>query len=216
MRLKIEPYYQLLYDVPVIKDSTFSMLNFEQDFHFNDALVNEGKGRNMGIDFTLEKYFDGSSYYLLTTSLFRSTYETENGQIYPTKYDKGYVVNFLVGKDVVLQRKKKHTLSFNGRITISGGNKVTPLDEDLSQQAKTPYYDWSKPYANQLPVDYFLDASFSWRRDYKKVAGIFTIEVKNLLGNPSDYRHTYNYSTHSIEQQSVVVVMPNISYRIEF
>ena len=216
MRLKIEPYYQFLYDVPVIKDSTFSMLNFEQDFHFNDALVNEGKGRNMGIDFTLEKYFDGSSYYLLTTSLFRSTYETGNGQIYPTKYDKGYVVNFLAGKDVVLQRKKNHTLSFNGRITISGGNKVTPLDEDLSLQAKTPYYDWSKPYSNQLPFDYFLDASFSWRRDYKKVAGIFTIEVKNLLGNPSDYRHTYNYTTQSIEQQSVVVMMPNISYRIEF
>jgi hypothetical protein len=216
MRLKIEPYYQYLYDVPVIKDSTFSMLNFEQDFHFNDALVNEGKGRNMGIDLTLEKYFDGSSYYLLTASLFRSTYETGNGEIYPTKYDKGYVVNFLAGKDLLLQRKKNHTLSFNGRITISGGNKVTPLDEDLSLQSKTALYDWSKPYANQLPVDFFLDASFSWRRDYKKVAGIFTIEVKNLLGNPSDYRHTYNYTTQSIEQQSVVVVMPNISYRIEF
>ena len=216
MRLKVEPYYQLLYDVPVIRDSTFSMLNFEQDFHFNDALVNEGKGRNMGIDFTLEKYFDGSSYYLLTTSLFRSEYETSNGQIYPTKYDKGYVINSLAGKDIVIKRRKNHTLSMNGRITISGGNKTVPLDEELSLQFKTPYYDWSKPYSTQLPTDYFLDASFSWRRDYTKVAGILTVEVKNILGNPSDYRHTYNYTIQAIEQQSVVVMMPNISYRIEF
>lgn len=216
LRLKVEPYLQFLYDVPVISDSTYSMLNFEQDFHFNDALVNHGIGQNMGIDLTFEKYFDGASYCLITTSLFKSLYETSTGEIYPTKYDKGYVINLLAGKDMVLKRNKTQTLSFNGRLTISGGNKTTPVNQDLSMQTKTVYYDWSRPYSTQNPTDYFLDASFSWRRDYQKVAGIFTIEVKNLLGNPSGYNHTYNYKTKQIEQQSVVVVMPNVSYRIEF
>ena len=216
VRLKVEPYYQYLYDVPVSSDSTFSMLNFEQDFHFNDALVSQGKGQNMRIDFTFEKYFDGSSYYLITTSLFKSVYETSTGEIYPTKYDKGYVINLLAGKDIVLQRNKNQTLSFNGRMTISGGNKVTPVDMDLSTASKTVYYDWTRPYSSQNPTDYFLDASVSWRRDYNKVAGIFTLEVKNLLGNPTGYEQTYNYKARQIEEQSVVVVMPNISYRIEF
>jgi len=160
----VEPYYQFLYDVPVIRDSTYSMLNFEQDFHFNDALVNSGKGQNMGIDLTFEKYFDGASYCLITTSLFRSVYETSTGEIYPTRYDKGYVINLLAGKDIVLKRNKNQILSFNGRLSIPGGNKTTPVDQYLSMQAK-------------------------------KVAGIFTVEVKNLLGNPSGYNHTYNYKT---------------------
>lgn len=216
LRLKVEPYYQYLYDVPVIGDSVFSMINFEQDFHFNDALVNQGKGSNLGIDFTLERYFDGSAYYLLTTSLFRSVYETGAGEVYPTRYDKGYVVNILAGKELVFERNNRHTLRFNGRFTIAGGNRMTPVDADRSLQARTVYYDWSRPYSTQNPTDYFLDASVSWRRDYKKVAGIFSLEVKNLLGNPTGYNWTYNYKSQEIEKQSVVVVMPNISYRIEF
>jgi hypothetical protein len=170
----------------------------------------------MGIDFTLERYFDGSAYYLVTASLFRSDYETSTGAIYPTRYDKGYVINILAGKELVFQRDNRHTLRFNGRFTIAGGNKVTPVDYDRSLQARTVYYDWTRPYATQNPTDYFFDASVSWRKDYKKVAGIFTLEVKNLLGNPSGYNWTYNYRTKEIEKQSVVVVMPNISYRIEF
>jgi hypothetical protein len=216
LRLKVEPYYQYLYDVPVIRDSVFSMINFEQDFHFNDVLVDEGKGRNMGIDFTLEKYFDGSAYYLVTASLFRSDYETSTGEVYPTRYDKGYVVNILVGKELVFERNNRHTLRFNGRFTIAGGNKMTPIDKDRSLQSRAVYFDWTRPYATQNPTDYFFDSSVSWRKDYKKVAGIFTLEVKNLLGNPSGYNWTYNYKSQEIEQQSVVVVMPNISYRIEF
>jgi hypothetical protein len=215
-RIKIEPYYQFLYDVPVIRDSVFSMLNFEQDFHFNDVLVNEGKGRNMGVDFTFEKFFDGNSYYLLTLSLFKSEYQTDQGKFYPTRYDRGYVINLLAGKDIVLQKKNQHILSFNGRLTISGGNKMTPVDEDRSLNARNIYYDWSKPFSTQNPTDYFLDASFSWRRDYTRVAGILSLEIKNLLGNPTAYNHTYNYNSEKIELQSVVVVMPNISYRIEF
>ena len=216
LRLKVEPYYQYLYDVPVISDSAFSMINFEQDFHFNDPLVNEGKGSNLGIDFTLEKYFDGSAYYLVTASLFRSQYETSTGEVYPTRYDKGYVINILAGKELVFQRDNRHTLRFNGRFTIAGGNKMTPIDRDRSLQSRAVYYDWTRPYATQNPTVYFFDASVSWRKDYQKVAGIFTLEVKNLLGNPSGYNGNYNYRTKEIEKQSVVVVMPNISYRIEF
>ena len=191
-------------------------LGLTKAHHFNDPLVNQGKGRNLGIDFTLEKYFDGSAYYLITTSLFRSEYETSTGEVYPTRYDKGYVVNILTGKELVFERNNRHTLRFNGRFTVAGGNKITPVDADRSLQARTVYYDWTSPYSSQNPTDYFLDASVSWRRDYKKVAGIFALEVKNLLGNPSGYNWTYNYKAQEVEKQSVVVVMPNISYRIEF
>lgn len=216
LRLKVEPYYQSLYDVPVIKDSTFSMLNFEQDFYFNDRLVNEGKGRNIGIDITFEKQLDKSFYYLVTASFFKSDYETGNGEIYPTRYDKGYVINVLAGKEFVFKKRNLHTLSFNGRMAISGGNKTTPVDMGISQLTRTVRYDWTKPYSAQNPTDYYVDFSVSWRKDKKSIARIITFQLKNALGTPSGYNWTYNYKTQKIEQQSVVVVIPNISYRIEF
>ncbi len=216
MRLKVEPYFQYLFDVPVIKDSVFSMLNFEQDFHFNDQLVNEGKGMNYGIDITFEKFFDNSYYYLLTTSFFKSNYETSNGEVYPTRYDKGFVVNLLAGKEFSWQRQYRNTFSINGRLTISGGQKVTPLNRELSEAARAVHYDWAQPYANQNPTDYYCDLTVSWRKDKKRTASVLSVQVKNILGNPTEYNWTYNYQQQKLEKQSVVVVVPNISYRIEF
>ena len=52
--LKVEPYIQFLYDVPVMRDSSFSVLN-RDEFFVENALVNKGRGRNFGVDFTWER-----------------------------------------------------------------------------------------------------------------------------------------------------------------
>src|SRR5690606_31306153 len=72
--LKVETYYQYLYDVPVIPDRSFSLLNFKQDFTFNAALENKGAGENYGVELTLERFLRDGYYYLLTGSLYRSRY----------------------------------------------------------------------------------------------------------------------------------------------
>ena len=64
MNLKIEPYFQYLYDVPVIADSSYSVLN-RSTFYVEDALVNTGKGRNYGVDLTFEKYMTRGLYYMV-------------------------------------------------------------------------------------------------------------------------------------------------------
>ncbi|MEM8566469.1 MAG: carboxypeptidase-like regulatory domain-containing protein, partial [Bacteroidota bacterium] len=77
-RLKAETYYQSLFDVPVESTpSSYSILNEGADFEFEEkgSLVNEGTGRNYGIELTLEKFFSKGYYMLLTTSIYESTYE---------------------------------------------------------------------------------------------------------------------------------------------
>ncbi|MFN3556664.1 MAG: TonB-dependent receptor [Bacteroidales bacterium] len=216
LRIKVEPYYQQLFDVPVIADSVYSMINFEQDFYFNNTLTNQGKGKNYGVDLTFEKFFHNSIYYLITTSFFKSDYETSSGEVYPTRYDKGYVVNLLGGKEFTFKKKNRNTISLNGRLTISGGNKITPINFELSNSQRSVIHDWSRPFADQNPIDYYLDFTMNWRIDRKKIANIFSFQVMNMLGNPSGYQWTYNYRKQEIELQSVVVVVPNFSYRIEF
>ena len=78
LHLKTEVYYQKLTNVPVETSSSgFSLLNEGAGFgeEKKDSLVNNGKGKNMGVEFTLEKYFTKGSYFLITTSLFDSKYK---------------------------------------------------------------------------------------------------------------------------------------------
>ena len=68
MNLKIEPYIQFLHDVPVMADCSYSVLN-RSDFYVEDALVNKGRGRNIGIDITLERFLEKGLYYMISGSL---------------------------------------------------------------------------------------------------------------------------------------------------
>ena len=49
-QIKIEPYYQYLFDVPVEEGATFSLIN-NRAFYTDRRLVSEGVGRNYGIPF---------------------------------------------------------------------------------------------------------------------------------------------------------------------
>ena len=58
-RLKLETYYQSIFDVPVESTpSSYSILNEGADFVFDErgSLVNEGTGFNYGFEMTLEKF----------------------------------------------------------------------------------------------------------------------------------------------------------------
>ncbi len=96
--LKIEPYIQRLYNIPIIKDSTFSFINLQQDWFITDKLENKGKGINYGIDITFEKYMSAGYYYMFTASLFDSKYKAGDRQWRNTRYNRNYAFNLLGGK----------------------------------------------------------------------------------------------------------------------
>jgi hypothetical protein len=218
LRIKIEPYYQYLYNIPVIADSTWSMINYEQEFTFDKTLVNEGTGTNIGIDFTLERFLKNNYYYLLTASFFDSKYTGGNGKTYNSRFNKNYVLTFLGGKEFVFDKKqgKIRILGINGRISLMGGHRIVPVNEQLSYQEKEIYFDWSYPYQEQNPADFFLDLTINYRINKKKHSSIWTLQVKNLTGTPSNYMYKYNIKENKIENTSQIIMVPEISYKIEF
>ncbi|NOR75856.1 MAG: TonB-dependent receptor, partial [Draconibacterium sp.] len=210
LRIKIEPYYQSLYNIPVIADSTWSMINYEQELTFDKVLVNEGTGTNFGIDFTLERFLKNNYYYLLTTSFFDAKYTGGNGKTYNSRFNKNYVFTFLGGKEFVFDKKQEVTkiLSVNGRISLMGGHRIVPVDEELSHQEEAIYYDWSNPYEEQNPADFFMDLTISYRINKKKHSSIWTMQVKNLTGTPSNYMYQYNIKENKIENTSQTIMVP--------
>ncbi len=73
MRLHAEVYFQQMKDVPVAKSlaSSWSILNTISGFT-NIAMVNTGKGQNIGLDMSVEKSFDKGAFFLLSASLSQS------------------------------------------------------------------------------------------------------------------------------------------------
>ena len=149
LRLKIEPYFQTLYNVPVVKDSLLSMINY-QDFWMMLPLVNDGKGKNYGIDLTLERYLHHGYYYLLTASLFNSRYMGGDGVWRNTRLNRNYIFNALGGREWNMGKQKQNLLSLSLRFTLQGGERYIPADEAALIAMHTVVYDNSRAYETQL------------------------------------------------------------------
>ena len=215
-RLKVEPYFQYLYDVPVIADSSFSMINFEQDWFLNTALENSGKGKNYGIDVTLEKFLTDNFYYLVTGSLFKSEYKGGDGVWRDTRFNRGYAFDILGGKEWQSNGQKNKLLGVNLRLNVMGGKRISPLDEQASVADQEPVFNEYEAYTRSEPDIYRLDVSVTHRKNKPKSSHVWAIQLKNALGSEQFNEYRYNYQLDAMEKDESVIVIPSISYKIEF
>ncbi len=216
LRLKIEPYAQFLYDVPVIADSSFSTINFEADWYFNQPLINTGTGWNVGVDFTLERFLKNGYYYLFTASLFDSKYRGDDGIERNTRFNTGYVLNALYGKEWTLGARQNKILGVNFRINFTGGKRATPVDHDASDAISEVVYDYSRLYEErERPITY-ASATLNYRVNKKKHSRILSVQMMNLFLTKENYGYMYNHREGRVEKFEFAVPVPNISYKIEF
>ncbi len=216
LRFKAEPYYQLLYDVPVIADSSFSMLNFEQDWFFDKALVNSGEGRNYGLDLTVERFLNNNFYYLVTGSLFESKYQGGDGIWRNTRFNRGYSFDILGGKEWQTGAGGNRWWGVNARLNLMGGKRMSPVDEAASLEAREPVFDEYSAFRDQETEVYYFDLSITYRKNKPKHSSVWALQVKNILGSPDFDGYEYNFKSRTIEATESVVVIPSLSYKIEF
>ncbi|SMO61784.1 TonB-dependent receptor [Gracilimonas mengyeensis] len=213
-RIKIEPYYQYLFDVPVIPDSSFSMINLRDERYINEPMRNEGTGENYGVDFTLEKFLSDGYYYMATASVFDSRYKGGDGVERDTRYNRKYAFNFLGGKEFNV--KENNIFGVNARLTYMGGERTYPLLWEESMQQKRAVLDESRAFEHSLDGSIFLDVTLSYRMNHRHAAHVLALQVKNLLGAPTKYDYEYNYETNTLEREETVILLPSINYKVEF
>ena len=222
LRIKAEAYYQSLFDVPIstVEGSTVSVLNTSNywDAIFNGDtthLQNGGKGRNVGIDITLERFFKKNYYYLVTATLFNSSYKTKTDKWYDTKYNGNYQFNILGGKEFILKDKNKK-IGINGKINVFGGNRYTPilLNESIAEDRRV--LDLTKPYGAQTPLYYRFDFGISYKVNNPKVTHTVLLDVQNVTSRENVGGIYYNGNAKKIEQWTMTGLFPFFNYRIEF
>lgn len=215
MHLKVEPYYQYLFRIPVEENSSFSIIN-HQSFYLDRILKNRGSGVNYGIEITLEQYMKNGFYYMITASLFKSKYKAGDNIWRNTRLDKNYLLNILAGKEWMVGRNKQNVLSLNGRIFFQGGDRYTPVDEGKSMIEHDIKFDETRAYSKKFDPSINGDISFSYKINKKKISHEFSIKMLNVGMRTGMHFYQYNEKTHKIEKKDGSGLIPNISYKIYF
>ncbi|MBO6033123.1 MAG: TonB-dependent receptor [Prevotella sp.] len=217
--LKIEPYWQWLFDVPVEKGTTYSILNHNQ-FYQDRALVNEGAGRNYGIDFTLERYLKDGLYGMFTATLFKSEYRDAQGEWHHSRHDRGWISNIVGGKEWMVGKSRKNVFGLNGRLTLMGGDRYTPIPEGITFEdvanrpdKSIPVVDGLDPFCAQMKTTVGYAFSLKYTINKRHTSHHFILEylqMKTFQGQ------TFDLKTHEIVDKYTSLTFPNIAYRVEF
>jgi hypothetical protein len=218
LRLKLETYYQYISNAPVERNpSSFSMLNAGADFNVpeEDSLVNEGNGRNYGIELTLEKFYSNGYYFLFTSSVFDSKYKGSDDVLRKTTFNGQYVVNLLAGKEFKVGRKN-NSFNIDWKLTLAGGRQVTPIDFARSQQAGEAVYIDNEAFSQQLSNYFRTDIKVSYRMNRKKTTHEFSLDLQNFTNNQNMFMQRYNARTNQIATEYQIGFFPIPQYRILF
>ena len=215
IHLRVEPYYQYLFDVPVEPGTSFSTIN-QSLFYLDKALMSKGKGRNYGIDITLERYIEKGYYWLLTASVFDSKYKGSDGVWRNTRYNRKFIANALIGKDWACGKQKQNVFTANVGLLYQGGEYDIPIDlEDSEEQQKT-VHDHHKAFSIQYPSTLTVDFTIGYKINKKKVSHEFSIKILNATGTLEQDGYIYNLETKRAERIETAITLPNVSYKIFF
>lgn len=219
LRIKAEVYYQHLFDIPIenIAGSKYSILN-AWDIWDNIRMSNvtaDGKGRNVGIDLTVEKFFSNQTYYMITGSLFDSKFTGQDGSYYNTRFNGNYQLNILGGKEFKMGKNKQNILGVNGKFVLSGGSRYTPVDLAASVIADETVY--TDDIFSEKTGDYFrLDIGLSYRINKKRMTHTIMFDIQNVTNRENIFEYYFDEDTKQLAGETQTGFFPFVNYRIEF
>ncbi|HPE54863.1 MAG TPA: hypothetical protein PK904_00575, partial [Bacteroidales bacterium] len=203
--------------IPVEPGTSFSMINVDNTWSINQTLTNDGTGENYGLDLTLERFMNKGYYFVATASLFNATYVGGDGIERDSRYNKSFVFNLLGGKEWKVGRtEKNNSIGINGKFSINGGDRQTPVDEAATYQLQEVVYDPTRAFSEQKPTVFYLHLTVNYRKNKPNHASIWSFQILNALGAPEYFGYRYNYMKDTIDRDEQTIVIPNISYKIVF
>lgn len=219
---KTEIYYQYLYNVPVeVQSSAFSMINQGSGFQrfFPDQLQNTGSGRNYGIEFTMQKFFDKTFFFMTTISLYDSKYRGSDGVLRNTSYNGRFTGNILAGKEFKLSEKQ--SISAGLKMTWAGGKRYGYVDRAASELQREIVFKDSM--FNELQFkDYFrIDVKVNWKMNTTKVTHEIGLDLINILNTKNILALAYvpdlaNPANEPVAFKNQLGFLPIFYYKIDF
>lgn len=217
LRLKFETYYQHLYDIPVKPSQPeYSVLNFGAEYFIErvDSLTNDGTGENYGIELTLERFLKDNFYFLLTTSLYESTYKGYDDKKRNTAFNGNFAINVLGGYEIPLRKTNAFIIGL--KTTYAGGRPYVPYDVEATVAQREEVLNWDHAYENRQK-DYFrVNLRLGIRRNKPKFNVEIAMDLQYRTNYTSVYERRIDPLTGKIYRNYEMALYPMASYRIQF
>ncbi len=214
---KTEAYYQRLYNLPVstVEGSFFSPILLEDGFTTQE-LVNEGTGRNYGLEFTAQRFFSKGFYLLTTASLYEAKFTALDGIERNTPFNSNFNFNVLTGKEFKVGKRKQNLIGVNLRGTWGGNRRFIPIDLEYSRQNGQTVRDIDNAYEERYPDFMKFDFQLSYRKNKGNKTSEWRLDLVNALNRENvqgDYFNSVAQETRYFYQTGLI---PVLSYRVEF
>ncbi|WP_439487540.1 carboxypeptidase regulatory-like domain-containing protein [Algoriphagus sp.] len=215
LRMKVETYYQHLFQIPIRSgaDETYSIINQQWTFT-TDPLVNEGFGKNYGVELTLEQFTYKGFYFLLSSSIYNSLYKTNENVWRNTAYNGNYTMTLTAGKEYEL--KKNRVFGVNLRAIYSGGLRDTPIDLDASIEKGESVYIEDQLFSEKNPSYFRTDLRFSLSKNKPKSTRILSLDIQNATNRKNVFGEYFEPLSNEIKTSYQAPLIPILSYRVEF
>jgi hypothetical protein len=154
---------------------------------------------------------------MLSGSVFNSKYTANDNIERNTRFNKNYVFNIMAGKEWKIGNI--NILSANVRINYLGGSRKESIDYDASYEKQDVVYgetdqvlSFNDKFAD-LPI---VSLTLSYRTNNGNYSSVWSLQILNLMGT-EEYSHDfYNLKTQQIKTKYDAIIIPSLSYRIEF
>lgn len=215
LRVKLETYYQHLYQIPIKPgvDQTYSIINQKWSF-MTDPLISDGKGKNYGLEMSLEQFTNQGIYFLFSGSLYNSLYQTEESKWRNTRFNGNFNLTLTGGKE--FEWEKGRSFGVNIRAIYSGGMRVTPIDLEASIQKGETVWIEEKAFEEQNPNYFRADLRFSLKRNKAKSTRTWALDIQNASNRKNVYGSYFEPMSGEIKTSYLSPLIPILSYRIEF
>ena len=214
LRLKVETYYQRLFNIPVSarQRDAFAIINRFDGFT-DQQLANTGRGRNYGLELTLEQSLHNGLYFLLSSSLYNSEYRASDGIWRNTRWNGRHAQSLLVGKE---WGSGSNVFGLNLKLSYYGGYRTTPINVIESKQLGETVYVDSQSFTEQLPAYFRPDVRLSWKKNRPRSTRTLSLDVQNAVNRQNVYNRYFDPASGTVKTYYSTGLIPVLSYRLVF
>jgi hypothetical protein len=215
LRFKTEVYFQQLYNAPVHANPSALYTTINEDTGFiTDSLINKGKGRNYGVEFSFERSFSNNWYAIANVSLFRSTFDIGEKQQLNTVYNGNACAHIAGGKEFEMNDQSR--LGVNIKITTAGGRRYVPIDLQRSILEGRAMYDWQQAFENKLPTYFRTDFQIVYQVNRARHSFEYRLDIQNVTDHRNAAYYYYDKQHETIRLKKQYGFIPLLTFRIGF
>lgn len=224
MHIKAETYYQHLYEVPIDTfPSSFSLLNQGTTYGrvFPNKLINKGTGTNYGLELTIERFFRNNYFFMITASVFNSTYRGSEGVKRSTDFNQKFATNFVAAREFKFKKNQNTKLTTGTKITWMGGMLYSPIDIAASNVAGEIIAVDSLCNSKQFHNYFRWDLNIGLKVNRKKLTHEIGLDLINILNTKNILSLSYSPDPRNPSDEPIGIdyqlgFLPLFYYKVDF